>query len=169
MAPGEEPLTTSEYRRQANGLCAGRPGDMADLKPPRHLQALHDRATALSDRGNRADPAQLASVYSKLELSECVRMVTPDPGDPQACREIVSLTRDAHEERRSWAEEVRAEGETVKEIEEEIRSYPEDRAAATPDLNSSKRLVDEAEREVEKAQREVERLEGRSREEGCAR
>src|SRR4051794_29851333 len=77
----QEPLSAAEYRRQANALCAGRPGDMASLKPPRHLQALHDRAAALSDRGNRADPLQLASVYAKLGLSECVDLFTPDEGD----------------------------------------------------------------------------------------
>ena len=164
-----ESLTASEYRTQANALCAGQPGDMANLKPPPHLQALHDRTTALSDKGNRADRRRLASIYSKLELPECVRMVTPDPGDPATCREIVSLTRDAHEERRSWVDEVRAEEEMVKEIEEEIRAYPESRAAAEADLDSSRRLVKEAEREVEKAERDLEGLDADAREEGCAR
>src|SRR3954469_6929875 len=79
-AARQEPLSAAEYRRQANALCAGRPGDMASLKPPRHLQALHDRAAALSDSGNRADPHQLASVYAKLGLSECVDLFTPDEG-----------------------------------------------------------------------------------------
>ena len=163
------PLTASEYRRQANALCAGRPGDMANLKPPPHLQALHDRATALSDKGNRADRRRLAAIYSKLELPECVRMVTPDPGDPATCREIVSLTRDAHEERRSWVEEVRAEEEMVKEIENELREFPENRKAAQADLDSSRRLAKEAEREVEKAERDLERLDADAREEGCAK
>ena len=166
-APGQEPLTPSEYRSAANDRCAHQGGDLAVLEPPPHLQALHDRAMTLSDRGNRADPLQLASVYGKLELSECVRLVTPDAGDPAACREIVSLTRDAHAERRSWAEEVRAEEEIVDEIEKEIRAYPESRAAALADLDSSRRLVKEAEREVERAQREVRRLEADIRDTGC--
>ncbi len=102
-APGREPLTASEYRSEANDRCAHQGGDLSVLKPPPRIQELHDRATTLSDRGNRADPLQLASVYSKLELSECVRLVTPDAGDPAACRQIVSRARDAHEERRRAA------------------------------------------------------------------
>ena len=165
----EDPLTTSEYRRQANAQCAGQRGDLSSLKPPRHLQALHDRATALSHMGNRGEPRELASVYRKLKLVECVRLVTPDPGDPQACRDIVSLVRDALEERRSWADEVRAEEETVKQIEEEIRASPENRAAAEPDLKSSRKLVEEAELEVKQAERDLEQLEAQARDEGCAR
>ena len=168
-ASRQKPLTSSEYRRQANALCAGQPGDLANLKPPPQLQALHNRATVVSDKGNRADRRQLASIYSKLELSECVRLVTPDAGDPAGCREIVSLTRDAAEERRSWAGEVRAEEEMVKEIEEEIRAYPENRAAAQADLDSSRRLVKEAEREVEKAERDLEQLEADARDGGCGK
>jgi hypothetical protein len=166
---GEAALTASEYRNRANALCAGEPGDMTKLKPPPHLQALHDRAKELSDRGNRADPRQLASLYGKLELAECVRLYTPDVGDPQACRDIGSLIRDAREERRSWAGEVRAEQETVEEIEQEVREYPEDRAAAQPDLQSSKRLVEEARREVKTAERDIESLQAEALSAGCAR
>lgn len=166
-APGQEPLTTSEYRRKANDRCAHQGEDLSALNPPPHLEALHDRATAQTDKGNRADALQLASIYRKLELSECVSLVTPDPADPEACRQMVSLIRDAHEERHSWAEEARAEQVMVEEIENEIRADPESRAAAETDLASSKRLVREAEREVEKAQREVERLEADTRDAGC--
>jgi hypothetical protein len=168
-ASPEEPLAASEYRNRANALCAGQPGDMTSLKPPVHLQALHDRASALSDMGNRADPRQLASVYSELNLAECVRLYTPDAGDPQACRDIEWLIRDAHQERRSWADEVRGEGKIVEEIEKEVRAHPENRAAAQADLQSSKRLVEEARREVTTAERDIERLEEEAVGAGCAR
>ena len=197
----QQALTASEYREQANALCAGEaraiaavpgpegPSDMhrwiraayersqawaerrARLEPPERLAALHDRATRLTSRNGvttRRTVRELRSVYSKLELSDCADLFSVDEeSDPEACREIVSAVRDAHEERRSWAEDARAEAVTVKELEEEIRTAPESRAAAQPDLDSSRRLLAESKREVKKAAREVERQEQMAREEGC--